>query len=104
MAGITPGIRVAIGAGPLEPSAAAAGRWMPLDAVQLGGQVGHVADVSIAEDVGKAERALRSRDLDDRGDIDVAMGHQLASPVAVGMDLWVSRRGAGYAGDDEGGQ
>ena len=35
---------------------------------------------------------------------DIVMGHQLPSPVAVGMDVRVSRRGAGHAGDDEGGQ
>ncbi len=34
----------------------------------------------------------------------VAIGHQLAPPVAVGMDLRVSGRGTGDAGDHEGGQ
>jgi len=52
----------------------------------------------------KTEKTLRGRDLDHRDDIDVVMGHQLRSPVAVGVDLRVSRGGAGYAGHDEGRQ
>jgi len=47
----------------------------------------------------KTEKTLRGRDLDHRDDIDVVMRHQLPSPVAVSVDLRVSRGGAGY---DEG--
>ena len=56
--------------GSFQPSAAAAGRWLALDAVQLGGEIGHLADVGVAQDMGHGERALRGRDLDHGADID----------------------------------
>ena len=90
--------------GSFEPSAAAAGRGLALDAVQFGRQIGHAADVGVAQDMGQTEQALRGRDLDHRGDIDVVMGHQLPAPVAVGVDVGVGRGGAGNAGHHEGGQ
>ena len=90
--------------GSLQPPAAAAGRWVALDAAQLGGEVGHPADVSVAQEMGNGERPLRRGDLHHRAHIHVMVGHQLPSPVAVGMDLRVGGGGAGHTGHHEGGQ
>ena len=59
--------------GSFKPPAAAAGWRLAFDPAQLSGQIRHLPDIGVAQDMGKAERALRGRDLDHRGDIDVAM-------------------------------
>ena len=71
--------------GSLQPPAAAAGRWVALDAAQLGGEVRHSADVSVAQEMGNGERPLRGGDLHHRAHINVPVGHQLPSPVSGSM-------------------
>jgi len=90
--------------GSFQPPAAAARRGVALDAVQLGGEVGHLADVSVAQQMGKGEWPVRRGDLHHRAHIDVPVGHQLPAPVPVSMHGRVSGGGAGHAGDHERGQ
>jgi CBS domain-containing protein len=82
-----------------DPLAGATRRWVGLDGAKLVGQVGDVTDVGIADRMRQCERALRSGDLDDRGDIDVSVRNQLPAPVPIGMDLRVCSSSAGNAGD-----
>jgi len=87
-----------------DPPSAATRRWVGLDSAKLAGEVGDVTDVGVADRMRHRERALRSGDLDDRGDIDVSVPHKLPAPVPIRMDLRVCSSNSSNAGDDKRGE